>query len=210
MPFSLSSALPLPHTSRSSWTEALGLPWTLYPLTVVPGPSDPSHLQLPLILAYFYSFYKTWLSYQCSLWFPCSKCGLCTNSIPASPGTLLEMQNLRPYPWSTESEICIEQELQICVHSEVRDTLLWAVWSAPCTTQGTARPPCTPGSLLNEALLSAVYFFISLLGFELSESQDHILFTCDDSVTTLVPAHSRCSVNACSMSEQSVMASCCE
>lgn len=51
--------------------------------------------------------------------FPAQNVVCAPTASSASLGGFLEMQNLRPHPRSTESEICIEQELQIYVHSEV-------------------------------------------------------------------------------------------
>lgn len=123
----LASHFPL-KPNWSTWAS-----WTLHPLTVVPGPWDPSHLQLSLTLANFYSFSKTWFSCQCSLWFSCSQCGLCTSSILSiswEPVRNAESQALPQIHWVRNLHLTGTPDL--CAQSNSRHT---ALGSLVCSLQ---------------------------------------------------------------------------
>lgn len=147
VPFPLSSSPGCPLTSRSSQTEALGLlstPSRLY----LGHKAVPHHPQLLLTLADFYSFFLRISSTISVLWEFTVPSVMCTPAVPsASPGILLEVQNLSPPQahWvrnlpltSTPGDLGEQRSSP--------EALLLAVWSAPSTIPRgrKVRPPGTP------------------------------------------------------------------
>lgn len=124
------------------------------------------------------------------------KCGLYTSST-------LSISESQPHLTRAESGICIKQELkEIWVPSSQKH------WSrqpglppAPCPGEESGPQAFLEAFLTRCYLLCISLCFLHSILNELPEGQDPILFNFGDSVTPLVPVHSRCSINACRMSE---------
>lgn len=163
----------------------------------VPEPWGPHSPQLPLTLVDVYSFFKIQLSYQCPLKLYYPKCGLYISST-------LSISESQPHLTPTESGICIKEELkEIGVYWVLRNTGLGSPVfpSARCLVEESS-----PQALLEAFLTRCYLLYISLCFLhsilnKFPEDQDPILFNFGDSVTLLVPIHSRCSINACCMNE---------
>lgn len=115
----------------------------------------------------------------------------------ASPGILLEVQNLSPPQahWVRNLHLTSTQgDLGEQRSSPKPCSLQSGLPPAPSPGGRKVRPPGPPEAF---CLLLCVYS----PRFELPEGQNHILFNLNGSATALVPVRSRCSIKACCTTE---------